>query len=257
MAIARRYALIAIVVLGMVVIWYVVISLRLVSVATFPYPHEVIESFPRLFSLPERGRVGSVLDTVSTAVLALGAFGLSIPLGLVVGILIMRAGSMSSALLAVLDFVRSIPVTALAPAFLVMFGVGASGRFALACFGSTVVICLATCMGLSSWNNTRRSITIVHNWPVSRRLVLVDLPEAMPAVWVGMRTGASLALVLVVVSELLVGGGTGLGRVIAHNQYGDDKGMMYAAILMTGCIGFTLNRLLMWLGRPWTVVESK
>lgn len=78
-----------------------------------------------------------------------------------------------------------------------------------------------------------------------RRFWLVDIPEAAPQIFLGLRTGISLALILVVVSEMLIGSNHGLGKVIADMRYTDDKGRMYAALITTGMIGFACNKLLM------------
>ena len=74
-------------------------------------------------------------------------------------------------------------------------------------------------------------------------MVLLDLPEAAPQLFLGMRTGISLALILVVVSEMLIGSNRGLGKVIADMRYTDDTPRLYAAIVVAGAIGFFYNAL--------------
>jgi NitT/TauT family transport system permease protein len=90
-----------------------------------------------------------------------------------------------------------------------------------------------------------------------KRMVLLDIPEAAPQLFLGMRTGISLALILVVVSEMLIGSNRGLGKVIADMRYTDDTPRLYAALFVAGVIGFLYNalvafaerHLLHWRGR--------
>ena len=78
----------------------------------------------------------------------------------------------------------------------------------------------------------------------SERFLLLDLPEAAPHIFLGLRTGISLALILVVVSEMLIGSNNGLGKVIQDMRYTDDKGRMYAALITSGAIGYVYNQVL-------------
>jgi NitT/TauT family transport system permease protein len=80
-------------------------------------------------------------------------------------------------------------------------------------------------------------------------MLLLDLPEAAPQIFLGMRTGISLALILVVVSEMLIGSNRGLGRVIADMRYTDDTPRLYAALIVAGAIGFFFNILISFIER--------
>jgi sulfonate transport system permease protein len=61
----------------------------------------------------------------------------------------------------------------------------------------------------------------------------------------------------VIIAEMFIGTRRGLGRVIWDMRYTDDLGMLYAAIVVTGVIGYSFNfvirlaekRLLHWHGR--------
>lgn len=65
--------------------------------------------------------------------------------------------------------------------------------------------------------------------------------EALPQISTGIKQALSLVLIIVLVTEMLFGGTTGLGyRIINYyNLYQIPQ--MYAAIVMGGLIGFSLN----------------
>ena len=65
--------------------------------------------------------------------------------------------------------------------------------------------------------------------------------ESLPQTFVGLRTGVSMSLVIVIVAEMFIGSDTGLGhRIIDAQQVFNIRGM-YAAILVTGALGYVLN----------------
>lgn len=223
----------------LVLIWEFVLRAGIVSPAVLAYPIEVVRVFPELFNPGINGP-----DLSSTVIRSLSAFLLSIPCGIVAGVLIFNSGVMQRSAKFVLDFFRSIPATALVPVFLILYGTGDTTKVAVGTFSSALVICLATVTGLERRNATRLAVAHLLGVRGVRRILYVDLPEAAPELFLGMRAGISLALILVVVSEMLIGSNRGLGRVIADMLYTDDKGRMYAAIILIGIVGYTYNLFL-------------
>ncbi len=58
-----------------------------------------------------------------------------------------------------------------------------------------------------------------------------------------MRTGISIALVIVIVAEMFIGSTDGLGQRIMNAQMVFDMPQMYAAIFAAGALGYALNLL--------------
>jgi ABC-type nitrate/sulfonate/bicarbonate transport system permease component len=239
-------------------VWQGVASF-LVSPAVFASPIEVLTALPRVFG-PDTGDLitgGNSLDVWSTLWRSLLAFLCSVPLGVSAGFLVFYGGRAAAPTRLTLDFLRSIPATALVPVFIILVGINDQTKVVVGAFSSALVIALATIAGLEARNTTRLGVARVFGLTRLKRLYLLDLPEASPQIFVGLRAGISLALVLVVVSEMLIGGSRGLGRVIYDMSSTDDKPKMYAAMVVTGAIGYLFNsllilcehRLLHWKGR--------
>jgi NitT/TauT family transport system permease protein len=220
-------------------VWYGVLRAGLVSPAVLATPKEVVVSFPRLI-LPSYG----LADTLATIERSLVAFAISVPIGIAVGMCIFFGGHMRSPAEFGLDFVRSIPATALVPVFLIVFGVDDTAKVSVGAFSSALVISVSTVAGLSSINSTRAAVATTLGISNLRRLLLLDIPEASPQIFLGFRTGVSLALILVIVAEMFIGTSRGLGRVISDMRFSDDKGLLYAAIVATGIIGFAYNHVI-------------
>ena len=77
----------------------------------------------------------------------------------------------------------------------------------------------------------------------------VALPEALPEIVVGLRTGVSIALIVILMTEMFLGTQMGLGQMIynAHLMY--DIPTMYVGILVTGALGYGLNLVLLFIER--------
>lgn len=217
-------------------VWEGALALKLVSPAAIAHPGEVVRALPIVLSAS-----GNLLDVWSTISRSILAFGISVPIGLVAGFLIFFGGNARQPAEFLLDFLRSIPATALVPVFLIIYGVGDTTKIAVGAFSSSLVICLSVLVGLHGRSSTRLGVARTLGVTGLKRMVLLDLPETAPQLFLGMRTGISLALILVVVSEMLIGSNLGLGKVIADMRYTDDTPRLYAALVVAGGIGYLYN----------------
>ncbi|SFI41925.1 Binding-protein-dependent transport system inner membrane component [Streptosporangium canum] len=75
---------------------------------------------------------------------------------------------------------------------------------------------------------------------LGRRLLLVVLPAAAPKIFAGLRLSVSLALIMMIVSEL-VGSTEGIGYRMLVAQSELDIPSMWAAITLIGLLGYGLN----------------
>jgi ABC-type nitrate/sulfonate/bicarbonate transport system permease component len=71
----------------------------------------------------------------------------------------------------------------------------------------------------------------------------VIFPDSLPQIFVGLRTSLSLALIVVVVTEMFLGTTSGIGQRIFNSSLTYRVPEMYAAILVAGIIGYSLNRI--------------
>jgi ABC-type nitrate/sulfonate/bicarbonate transport system permease component len=70
--------------------------------------------------------------------------------------------------------------------------------------------------------------------------VRVLLPSAAPKIFAGLRLSLSLAVVLLVVSEL-VGATDGIGYQLMYTQQTFDMAAMWGAIVVLSILGYTMN----------------
>lgn len=147
------------------------------------------------------------------------------------------------------DAFRSMPATALFPAFLLAFGVGDAAKVAVAAFVCTWALAVFTATGVRSSGDTRRFLLRLHG--ASRRQRFVDglLLPALPSILGGIKAALALALVVTIAVEMLVGTTVGLGRTIYIAQTTYRIPDMYSGIMASAAIGIALNGLLALLQR--------
>jgi ABC-type nitrate/sulfonate/bicarbonate transport system permease component len=79
-------------------------------------------------------------------------------------------------------------------------------------------------------------------------LLRVTLPAAAPQIFAGMRTALSLALILMVISEM-VASTNGIGYFVLQSQRSFAIPEMWSGILLLGILGYVLNGLFLLVER--------
>jgi NitT/TauT family transport system permease protein len=167
------------------------------------------------------------------------ASAIAIPLGIVLG----SYEKLYRSVEFVIDFFRSTPASAMFPLFLLIFGVGDRTKVYVAAFGAALVILINVAYGVMNARKTRilaAKVMGASRWRVMRDVVLL---ESLPQTFVGLRSGVSLALVIVIVAEMFIGSTDGLGQRVFGAQQLFEMPDMYAAICAAGALGYGLNLL--------------
>ncbi|HEV2479269.1 MAG TPA: ABC transporter permease [Puia sp.] len=169
------------------------------------------------------------------------AVAAGIPAGMLLGYF-----KKSYALLGVIvDFCRSIPVTALFPLFILFFGISSMTITAMVTTSCVFVILLNTAYGVIYVNENRlRMMRSLHaGWLQQFREVIFF--EALPFIFVGLRISVSFALIVVVVVEMFIGTQYGLGSRIYKAYETFLVADVYALILIIGVLGYAVNKLIL------------
>lgn len=167
------------------------------------------------------------------------ALVIAVPLGIVLG----SSDKVYRALEFPIDFFRSTPASALFPLFLVLFGPADKTKIAVAAFGAALAILFNVAYGVMNARKQRQLAAQVMGASRGRVLLDVTLWECLPQTFVGMRSGVSLALVIVIVAEMFIGSTDGLGQRILNSQMVFDMPDMYASIFAAGALGYAFNLL--------------
>jgi ABC-type nitrate/sulfonate/bicarbonate transport system permease component len=178
--------------------------------------------------------VGQTLEGWAVGLLLATLIG--VPLGLVIG----SVPVLYHALRVPIEFLRPVPSVALVPLAILVFGLGLSTKVFLVVFAALWPLLLQTIYGVQDVDpvamDTMRSFGVGR----LRRLVLVTLPSASPYIATGLRLSSSVALILAITAELVVGA-PGLGSQMTAAANGNSTAVVYALIVATGALGWALS----------------
>jgi ABC-type nitrate/sulfonate/bicarbonate transport system permease component len=230
------------------VAWWLVTATGLVSTDSLPDPVDVLQRLATL--LTDGSFLAELLATLAAWAVAMGIGVLvAVPLGLLMGYFVHLYRPAST----VVNASRSVPSSALLPIAILLFGLGLQMKVSLALYALFWPMLLNAMYGVRDaeplmlaagrsmgWNR----------WALLRRIVL---PAASSSIATGVRVASSIALVVVLSTELL-GAESGVGTVITRYGQTQQPDYVYAGILVIGLVGmllyYTLN-LLERLVIPW------
>lgn len=224
--------------LSLLLIWWILAQMKLINPLLFPGPLETLAS---LWSSLWQGDM--LRDLALTLYRTLYAFGIAAIFGIPVGIILGTSDRIYHSFEFLIDFFRSTPATAMFPLFLVIFGIGDFSKIAVAAFASWLLVLFNVAYGVMNAKKTR--ILAAQVMGASRWRLFLDVVffETLPQTLIGLRTAVSLTLVVIIVAEMFIGSTHGMGQRIIDAQQVFDLTQMYASILATGIMGYTLNQL--------------
>jgi NitT/TauT family transport system permease protein len=171
-----------------------------------------------------------------------GGFALASILGVGLAILLSYSRIAREALYPNLVFFQLIPKIALAPLFIIWFGIGSESRLAFAVFISFFPIVIATIAGFASVDTNMvrlcRSLSATE-WQI---FTSVKFPAALPYIFSGMKVAMTMAIIGVIIGEFITAQ-QGLGYLIVFATARADTVVGMAAIAMLCAGGLLLYGL--------------
>ncbi|PRY57908.1 ABC-type nitrate/sulfonate/bicarbonate transport system permease component [Glycomyces artemisiae] len=170
------------------------------------------------------------------------AAGLAIAVaaGAALGILIGSLPPVRAATASTIEFLRPIPSVALVPLAVLLFGTRLPSTLLLVVYAAFWQVLVQVLAGVRDVDpvaaDTAKSLRLT-KW---QRLAHLAWPTALPYLMTGVRLAATVALVLAVTAELVIGS-PGLGHEIAVAQTSGAAERMYALILVAGALGVAVN----------------
>jgi NitT/TauT family transport system permease protein len=219
-------------------LWLVVTKLRLVSPLLMPAP---TAAFARLGDLVWNGSI--IPDFIASLFRWVSGYVFGCAAGIPIGLLLGSSSGLYRASFPMIDFFRSLPVTALFPLFLLLFGIGDNSKIAMSFAATVFVVILNSAYGVAQAPKTRVRAAKVFGATPWQSFRWITFFEALPATLMGMRTSLSLALIAVIVSEMFIGAGKGLGQRVYDAYTVNLTVDLYAILLFCGFLGFLVNRL--------------
>lgn len=179
-------------------------------------------------------------DVAPSLIRLFAGFGLAVVFSVVVGVLLGQFDRARRATEPIVEFLRAVPPPALLPFAIVILGVGDWMKIFIIALVCVFPVLLNTVDGLIGVDQTLKETAQAYGVRGIERLRLVILPAAMPQIFAGMRTSLSLALILMVISEM-VGSTNGIGYFVLQSQRSFAIPEMWSGIVLLGVLGYLLN----------------
>ncbi|QZZ33196.1 ABC transporter permease [Streptomyces sp. ST1015] len=160
--------------------------------------------------------------------------------GAVVGVIIGSVPLLRAATASTIEFLRPIPSVALIPVAVLLYGTDLRSKLLLVVYASFWQMLVQVLAGLHDVDPVARDTARSYRLSAWERIRYVLWPTALPYVMTGVRLAATVALVLAVTAELVIGS-PGLGQELAVAQTSGAVPRVYALVLTTGLVGVAVN----------------
>nr|WTB35068.1 ABC transporter permease [Streptomyces sp. NBC_00830] len=164
----------------------------------------------------------------------------SVAAGVVAGVVIGLVPVLRTITASTVEFLRPIPSVALIPAVILIFGTGFQSGVVLIVYAGFWQVLVQVLYGVQDIDPVAHDTARSYRFSVWGRVRHVIWPTTLPFVFTGIRLAASVALVLAITGELVIGT-PGLGQLISVRQSSGATTAMFALVLVTGVLGVLVN----------------
>jgi NitT/TauT family transport system permease protein len=205
-----------------------------------------------LYKLARSGQLWHHIS-VSSAEFALG-YVIACVLGIALGLAMASSATVKQALQPWVSGLYATPTIALAPLFILWFGIGIWSKVIVVITLVLFPVTINTEAGLRT--TSERLIEMLRSFGATRWQIFVklSLPSAVPFILAGLKLGIGRGLIGVVVAELF-GSRAGLGNLISQSADAFNMPDLFAGVVILAFAGIVLTAGFGWLeGRlvPWT-----
>ncbi|WP_049568791.1 ABC transporter permease [Streptomyces sp. SBT349] len=201
----------------------------------FPPLREILDTFgPTWFE----GRITD--DVLPSLTRLLSGYALALLLGVVLGVLIGSSANLRAYAEPVLEFFRAIPPPVMVPILMLFLGIGTTMKVVVIGIGALWPILLNTVEGVRGIDPLLRDTSRSYGLRPWTHLRTVVLRGASPQIVTGARQALSVAVILMVISEMFAAN-NGLGFTIVQFQRSFALPEMWTGILLLGLVGVLLS----------------
>jgi NitT/TauT family transport system permease protein len=184
-----------------------------------------------------------IKESVSTTFEILLGFALSVVIGVPLALAIYLWRPFARAVYPVLVSSQAVPKVAVAPLFLVWFGFGLLPKVLIAFLIAFFPVVINTAMGLASLEREKIYLAQSMGFGPVATFFKIQLPNAMPSIFAGLKISITFAVVGAVVGEF-VGGQGGLGYLLLIANGNMDTALLFAGIVALTVLGVVLFLLI-------------
>jgi NitT/TauT family transport system permease protein len=196
-----------------------------------------------------------VVPNASETLLAtLIAFALSAVAGVLVGLVFVEVPWLKLLIDPFLTAFNSMPRIALAPIFILWFGIGLTSKVALACSLGFFIVLMSTIAGIRNVDPVLLRLSRSLGCTGWQLFTKITLPWAIPTVFAGLKLALIYCFLGVVTSEMLASK-IGLGQLIMYYsgllRMDAVLGILFVMAICSVCLNIIADRIESWLLGGW------
>ncbi|MHC3473648.1 ABC transporter permease [Streptomyces sp. 7R007] len=234
--------------LALVLLWQLAAARGWIDDRVYPAPSTILSDGW------DRAAAGDLWpDVRATLQRVLAGYAIGTAAGYALGLLMGSLPLVRAALEPTLDALYVVPKLALLPVFLNMFGLGEGPQVALVAttvFFFVWISTMAAVVAVPAGHRDAGRVFGASPWQMFRHVLL---PASLPAVLVGARIAAGVAVLVIVASEQIAAA-NGLGHLIFDSRALFQNDVMFVGIVCVALLGVLFSELVRVAGRlltPW------
>jgi NitT/TauT family transport system permease protein len=235
----RRLILPACIFLALLVFWQIWVVTQKVPEAILPTPLVILDTIILRIKL-------LINHTWPTMRECLIGFLMSVGVGVSLGILLALSRFFRNGIYPLIIAFQVVPKVALAPLFIVWFGLGSMSRTLLAFVIAFFPMVVNTYAGIESTDPVMVRMARAFSasrWQIFRK---IEFPNALPYIFSGLRIGITFSVIGIIVAEFVTAQ-EGLGYLIVFSEGNVDTPMLMAALTILSLVGIILYGIIVGL----------
>ncbi|MBZ9843430.1 ABC transporter permease [Mesorhizobium sp. CA5] len=221
--------------------WQYLLPLLGVPAYIVPTPTAIFGVFQKNFAL--------LIDNLRpTLIEALAGFVIGNLAAVLLAVLFVHSRVLQAAYFPIVLFFNTIPILALSPIIILIFGLGVTPKIVIAaviCFFPTLVNMIR---GLDSASDNEHELFRVLSATHSEIFWSLRLPRALPMLFSSLRIASATAVIGAIVGEW-IGSDKGLGALIIQATFNYQSDRLYAAIVLSSSLSIALFCLVVLIER--------
>jgi NitT/TauT family transport system permease protein len=230
----------------LILVWQFGAPLARIPDYVLPLPSSIAMRFAETFAVQMQGLAWTAFTTLAGLTIALVC-------GVLLALSVIYIPLLRSLIMPLLAAFNSIPKIAIAPLFVIWFGLGYESKVLLAFLLALFPVFVNSVTGLGEIEADLIDLSTLAGGTRWRIFLKVRLMNAVPYITDAMKVAFPLALVGSIVGEF-IGGNDGIGHLILSGQFNIDTPLVFAALLSItafttlgiGAIALFENAVLKW-----------
>lgn len=219
------------------IIWYVVASLKIVSAYALPSPQKVFTTF---LSMLKSGVI--FRDVIVSFKRVVHGFSIAFLLAFILGMITFLKPKLSEYYDFLIQFFRNVPPLSLTPLLILWCGIGETTKIVIIILASFFPMYLNIVKGFTSCDTKLLEVGDMFDFSPLKKFFKITLPNAIGDILIGMRVGLGYSFRAIIGAEMIAAS-SGLGYSILFAQQTSRTDKVIVGIITIGLVGYFFDKL--------------